>query len=196
MNRRVFLKSATAATIGTLAGCSDQPEKPNLPLSLEITEVDELDETLQIRIDVEVSNSEVTSDDPARIQITITNQADTEQTIYSGSVPVFSGSVSTDVNGNRIILRRNTSGVDNTDKVADDCWQWDHDTVDTGAGVRSEDLDSGSTVSEEFIIFGHPNNATPCLPRGEYRFENDEYRLNEDDPETGFTWGFSVLIGS
>jgi hypothetical protein len=197
MNRRVFLKSTITGTFGALAGCSGESEKPDLPLSVKITEVDELDERLQVGIDVEVLNNEVTSDDPALIQITITNQADTEQTIYSGSVPVFTDLVSTEMNGNRIILRRyttNTTGTYNTDKVADDCWQWDNDRVGTSTIAWSEDLAPEATVSEEFIIFGHPDNATPCLPPGEYRFENDGYRLNEDDSEAGFTWGFSVLI--
>lgn len=190
MRRRSFLAISLSALC---AGCTGSGTASELPKSVTVTGSDSLSKDAGIAVTAEIENRTVTEDDPAVVRVTIANQSDEEKTVYSGSVPVFADAVSTSDDGNRVILRSDTPGIDELDRVAADCWQWDHDHVSTGAGVWNKDIDPGGSVSEEFILFGHPTNSDPCLPSGEYKFE-DSYRVRHGESEQELTWGFQIRI--
>lgn len=175
-------------------GCASDSRGSELPRSVSVASPDVVGENVGIAIVAEASNRTVTENDPAMIRVAVTNQTEQSLTIYPGSMPVFGEPVSTVDDGNRVVLRQNSGGVDETDKVAADCWQWNHEHVSTGAAPYSSDVEPGGVVSEDFLVYEHPENDDPCLPFGEYRFV-DSYRLEtEDGREDSFEWGFSVAI--
>jgi hypothetical protein len=124
-------------------------------------------------------------DQPARLEVAFTNDADEARTFSFGSLVPWDTVLGKNAEGQGTLLLAPDDGVV-PEEPSDDCWQAT-DGIALPAVMREETLDPGETVTGEFHVLA-AHDSDECHPIGTYRFEDENY-LDEG-------WGFSVDVGA
>lgn len=173
MNRRAFLGLSGGFLADGCISRSIRHSGGDLPPTTSIAESDEVAEQTKASLSVEMLNRTVTEREPAIRRVTLRNDADHARTFETAPGSVFAGYVSLANGGNKLIVRCNCPGIDPSDKVASDCWRWDHEDVGASDGVWNEELAHVSTCKKS-----SPSSAIPTMQVPVFSRETLDLRIN------------------
>lgn len=111
-------------------------------------------------------------DQPARLEVAFTNDADESRTFMFGSLVPWDTILGENVDGPGTLLLAPTDGVV-PDEPTDDCWRAT-DGVALPAVMQEEKLEPNETVTGEFHVLA-AHDSEECHPPGTYRFEDENY---------------------
>lgn len=159
----------------------------------------------EVSIDVAVVE-QFSDSGPARLRITLTNDASTARRLAFGFVPPFGPFVGTNRDGAgelHVLPRDDVRGgarlYDSAvpDEPADDCWKM-ADTWEILDSVTVWEADPGASVA---CIYALLDDSGPdaCLPAGTYRFEDEWGESWWSDAEervedSWHSWGFELEL--
>ena len=161
-----------------------------------ISEVDDSPEGVPVGLAVKVTEPVATSNRPARVQISLENNANSERTFSFGYSPPFSEIRSQ--NSDESILLLDSDMFQNEDgtyeRSRSDCWrppiQEDEEIVPPDI-LRGVSLAPEEQVVREALIWGdYQNNDSQCVPTGRFSFEH-AYDFEQMD---SFSWGFEIEV--
>jgi hypothetical protein len=215
MNRRRFLALAGMSTsIVPLAGCielgvegasqrSPDTETPtptpgDKHREVQISSVDDVPADAPLEPSVEVIQSSVTAEQTARIRVTVTNTADHPVWNTSVRIPAFSNFITQEgPKGQKLLLLKPDEQYD----TATECWRAELNEPQLNNAYTDVVIDrrysAGESKATTFDIYGHPENADPCLMPGEYPIENRYTITNDADSDEAkweYKWGFSITV--
>ncbi|TYT63958.1 hypothetical protein [Natrialba swarupiae] len=200
MKRRTMLTAVGGGVVAT-AGClasipaGDDDSEPEYGIEIE---TDDALEAVDIGFGVEVEEG-ATPESPAKLNITMYNHAGDgatsfAQTVETGPDPPFSGRIGENENDDRLVLEPILIEGDDTrgEHVDGDCWRassWLLESIleyAEGEG-GSISLDASGGLYLTYYLLVHPD-ADGCMPAGTYRFESDQYGVDDH------TWGFDLTL--
>lgn len=205
--------SALGASIIPLTGCLGQASSGTDPTTTEVSTVTRRDGRRQVRISdvddaptdaplvpsVRVVRADVTADQTARIQTSLTNTTDTPVWNTSTRIRTFSNFITDAGPQNQRIILLQPDGQ--YDTVSSDCWRADLSTPELNHAYSDVVTDiryaAGETRSTTFDIYGHPENTGPCLAPGDYPIDTQYAVSANSDTETiewEYQWGFTITI--
>jgi hypothetical protein len=165
---------------------------------VQISGVDEVPADAPLEPTITVVQSRVTADQTARIRVTVRNVAD--QPVWnSARIPAFSNFITTEgPEGQKLLLLK---PEEQYDTASGRCWraELDRGQLNLAYGDTAADMryDAGESRSMAFDIYGHPENADPCLMPGEYPIENRYTISNDADSDEAtwqYHWGFNITV--
>lgn len=222
MDRRKFLAACTALGVGGLAGCSalgitdsepttapptTAPPTTDSAVQRELVLVDEVDlpEEHELTVDATLSESLVTDDHPARLEITITNEGEA-RLIYPGNnnggeCMLFAHPSSGSEEPPGLWLHHSTSP--GTVGGQTDRWVEDEPANESRigdlVGCPGREYEPDESVPITYEIWWDYQVAGYFEP-GTYRFE-EEIRIWDEttdvdtgNPDAELTWGFSLDV--
>jgi hypothetical protein len=139
-----------------------------------------------LRIDVQITNDTATTEQPPKLNVTVTNTGDEAVTVGEARAVVFEYQHS---KGNALMLLPEAFEAPSEP----DCWRLTEPIAITQE-YRTERLDPGASMASDLSLYASAQTpAGTCLPVGEHRFESS-YALTPGDDQQQLTWGFSVLF--
>lgn len=198
-----YISGASSVLLGGLAGCigSNPSETPPSETDdagntrpsgtggpgVRIVSTDE-DVDLPIRPTVELVRDAATSEQPPRLETTLTNTSDEPVSVGEGRAVHFEY-VTND--SGALILLPGESGREYPSEP--DCWR-----LTEGIAVTEEyqtfEIEAGASSNRLVDLYATPE-VDGCLPVGEYRFETTISIMSTDaEPASSATWGFSLSL--
>lgn len=184
----------SATTFGAaLAGCSGVASiggsgMPSRRITVADTDADPTAYPLEFA--VRMVSDTTTTDDPARVRVTLSNRGDRRIDVSTGWPKVFGGLVSEETDPGLLLVH-----PDHAPKRNPQCPQPSGSYhIPSALGMTS--LEPGASQSVTFEVWGQSgNDPSVCLPEDTFRFETT-YHIGPDDNEETFEWGFSLNVES
>lgn len=200
-SRRDALKIGSTTGSLALAGCINMPSDQGSETSPKIRlESDPVPGEWNVEIDVTISN-QFSSEDPARLRISLTNTAGHGREYWLGRLTPFMNIVGEHrSNDARILLYpvHPHPGVDTyhgeeapaaiPSRPVDGCWRA-KDYISIDLGPQKVTLSPQEEIGETYAVLDHPDNSN-CLAEGEYRFDDSTITPTADE------WGFTLSIST
>lgn len=153
-----------------------------------VDDVEESPSGYPVELSAKMVDETATSDDPAQVQVTLTNRGDRSIDISTGWPKVFGSLVSEETDPGLLLVP-----PEHAPKRNPKCPQ-PSGSYDIPSSLWMTSLDPGVSTSVTFEVWGQSNNdSSDCLPEGTYTFKS-KYNVGSDDSKESFRWGFSLDV--
>jgi hypothetical protein len=151
---------------------------------------DSLPEKYGVTLSARAIRSYATTQQPARIRITMENHSNIEQSYYTGYREVFGGMQSRE-RASRLMLLPPRMGL----QFGETPLRPKEESVALDTPMVQNQLASGDQTTVEYDVFDHPGNTGDSLVPGSYRFEAEYHQSSNFESGKGeFQWGFNISI--
>lgn len=195
MKRRRLL-ALTGGVAFPVAGCIDQPTTGTTTDEVVAEVSEKFDQpAIGIRYRVELIESVATSEQPARLRLSLENTADSRLLLGEERDVLFHHRES----DNQTLYLHPATDEDWTGPVEPGCWQMtDYVAIPEYYGTIS--LDPNESIQADSYIYGHPDlSDSDCLPIGAHTIRTsgnieDADSIGKDADDADFDWGFTLQL--
>lgn len=180
MDRRTYLTSATALTVGSIAGCigsvtdnaadglrkrvSVSAVERTTPQSMENVDADE--KPTNLKIGVVVGDDTITPNSTAQVTLTYTNEG--SDTLKLNINPEQPTPVWSDDENPGLIL---VSDAYDPKRTSTNCWKPKRDAFAVPAVAYQYPIDPGQTTELPYEVWAAPKQNADCIVPGSYQFD-------------------------